>query len=919
MNILRLLRAAAILCLAGLTGIAGAAPAVGITPAVLRLYVSPTGNDAWSGRLSEPNADQSDGPLASIQAARDTLRRLRQGAVPAAAGEIILRGGTYSLAQPLVLEPQDSDTRYAAFPGEKPILSGGAVIRGWTRGENGIWTAPCPWASGDGQFNQLWVNGQRRTRARTPNEGFFTITSAVLERKRNGRDLAKSNQAFFFEPGDVKDWPDKDQALFVVYHSWATSLLRPAKIDLSSRIVTFTEPAAWPFEKWGTGQRYYVENVREALNAPGEWYLDGKTGLLSYLPEAGEDMSTAEVIAPRLTRLLELRGQADKGQLVHKVRFEGLVFSHQDYVLPSHGYKNKQAAASVEAAVMADGARDCTFERCEMSHTGEYALWLRRGSKNCRVVHCRLNDLGAGGVRVGEVHRAQADELESSGNLIENNHIFDGGRVYAAGVGIWVAQSSHNTIRNNDVHDLNYSGISIGWNWDDTPNRTHHNLIELNHVHHVMRGVLSDGGAIYTLGASPGSTIRRNHFHDVWSYGQPPLGWGIYLDATTSGYTVEGNLVYNTTSGGLMLGNGGHENVVHNNVFALNATHALWPYWHNKPNTFRRNILYLTQGDLFQPSTESSLQQRLASKEPLDNWDQNLYWDTRGPEAIRFYRMTWAQWLALGIDAHGLVTDPQFADVADYDFRLKESSRARELGINPVDVSMAGLYGEPSWVEEARRSSAAPLPLPPPPPPPPPAPQEISDDFESIPVGAPPSDATVSGQNAGASVTVVAELAAGGQHSLKIQDSKSLTPTWQPHIFYTPHLRQGMVRQTFDINLQPGCAVLAEWRDQSAYPQCIGPSVRLEAGAMGQAGALQVAGKKLTDLPAATWIRVEITSELKSGTFTLAITPAGGVREVFTDIAFSGGEFAELHWAGIISVHATDAAFFLDNMEIRRE
>ncbi|HOD80841.1 MAG: hypothetical protein BWX88_01311 [Planctomycetes bacterium ADurb.Bin126] len=888
------------------------------------LYVSPSGNDAWSGRLAQPSADKTDGPLASVQAARDAARRFR-AAAPGAGVTILLAGGTYRLGEPLVLEPADSGTAeaptvIAAAPGQSPVLSGGQVIRGWTKGEGGVWTAACPWAVGDKAFKQLWVNGRRRTRARTPNEGYFTIAAKApvgLDPK-TGKDNPPSHTAFLFAPGDVKKWDDLEQAVFVVFHSWETSLLHPASVDESARLVSFTGRAAWPFERWGGGQRYYVENVRAALDAPGEWCLDHKSGLLHYRPVEGEDMTAAQVVAPRLSRLVELRGDAAKGQLVQHVTLRGLTFSHQDYVLPPTGYSDAQAAVSVEAAVMADGARHCRFESCEVSHVGGYGLWLRRACKDCLVVRCRLKDLGAGGVRVGEAARAAGDELESSGNLVENNHIHDGGHVYAAGVGVWVAQSSHNRIRYNDIHDFNYSGMSVGWNWNDAPNRTHDNLIELNHVHHVMRGVLSDGGAIYTLGVSTGSVIRQNHFHDVWSYKQPPLGWGVYLDSTTSGYTVENNVVYNTTSGGFMCSNGGHENVVRNNVFALHANHTLWPYWHAKPNAFRRNIVYLTQGTLFVPFTESTLRQRIKEKQPMGDWDENLYWHTGGADELKFFRMDFSQWKQLGLDGKSVVADPKFATVSGYDFRLADDSPARKLGIESIDVSKAGLYGDAEWIAEAKRESRPPLPLPPPPPPP--AEQSVADDFESTPVGAGPRLAVVSGQQQGASIAVSTERAAGGKQSLKVQDSAALEPAWQPHVYYEPHMRKGTVRQAFDVYLAPGCQVQVEWRDTTAYPQCIGPSIRLAAGAKAdQPGSVSAAGKKLADLPAGRWTRIEIETVLGSRTYSLAVTPADGQRQSFADLPCAGGEFRELHWAGFISIHAADAAFYLDNMEIRKK
>jgi hypothetical protein len=536
----------------------------------LTLYVAPNGNDQWSGRLEAPNADKTDGPLATPVAARNRIRQLRAASKLSGPVTVSLRGGEYLLAEPLVFEPQDSGTAeapvvYVTYPGEQPVLSGGRKIGGWKQAAGGVWTAQVPEvAAGQWHFQQLFVNGQRRTRARTPNDGFLTIAAKapVTKDPATGKQLPLSQTAFQFAAGDLKNWPDLADACVVVYHSWETSRLRIASVDEAQRLVTFTGPAAWHFEYWGPGQRYFVENIREALDAPGEWYLDRRTGTLSYIPTPGEDMNSAEVIATRVERLLELRGNADARQFVAHMTIRGLKFCYADWSLEPQGHSDAQAAVSVPAAVMADGARHVTIEGCEVSHVGTYGLWLRRGSKNCRVVHNRLCDLGTGGIRVGEAAMPPDDETESSGNLIDNNHIFDGGHVYAAGVGIWVAQSSGNTISHNEIHDLFYSGMSIGWNWDDAPNRCHHNTIERNHVHHVMKGVLSDGGAIYTLGTSTGSIIRNNLFHDVWPYKQPAIGWGIYLDSTTSRYLVENNVVYNTLSGGLMYNNGGHEHVI---------------------------------------------------------------------------------------------------------------------------------------------------------------------------------------------------------------------------------------------------------------------------------------------------------------------------------------------------------------------
>ena len=188
-----------------------------------------------------------------------------------------------------------------------------------------------------------------------------------------------------------------------------------------------------------------------------------------------------------LTELVRLAGNADEGRFVEHVTLRGLAFHHADWELAPQGNSSTQAAVEVPAAIMADGARHCALEGCEVAHVGGYGVWFRRGCKDCRIQRNRLFDLGAGGVRVGEAQMADSDAAESSRTLVDNNHIYDGGHVYPAGIGIWVAQSSHNRLSHNDIHDLCYSGISIGWNWNDAPNRTHHNTIELNHVHHMAR------------------------------------------------------------------------------------------------------------------------------------------------------------------------------------------------------------------------------------------------------------------------------------------------------------------------------------------------------------------------------------------------------------------------------------------------
>jgi hypothetical protein len=622
-----------------------------------------------------------------------------------------------------VLEAQDSGTAdapviYESYRGERPVFSGGKPIQGF-KPNGSLWEAKIPEvARGELYFHELFVNGERRQRARAPNSGYYRIAKLLPGPPRpNAKPVAPDQ--FVFAHGDIEPWPRLNDVDLILMHSWENSIHPLQSVDTVSNIVHFVAPLKewWGIGYWEEGQRYYVENALELLDSPGEWYLNRDTGVLSYWPMPGERMNSTEVVAPVVTELVRLAGNAEEDRFVRYVTLRGLTFHHADWVRDPKGNSSTQAAVEVPAVITADGALNCAIKRCEIAHIGTYAIWFRRGCKDCQIQQNRLFDLGAGGIRVGEASPgglppARADIAETSRTLVDNNHIFDGGQVFPAGIGIWLAQSSGNRISHNDIHELFYSGLSIGWNWDDATNRTHDNIIEFNHVHHLGRGVLSDAGLIYCLGVSPGSVIRNNVFHDMWPYSQPPFGWGIYLDATCGGYLVESNLVYNTLSGGLMFNNGGHQHIIQNNIFALSANHALWPYFEKRPNIFRRNIVYLTQGALVIPYGERSLNDRLAGNESLGEWDSNLYWHTGGAERLHFYRPGFAQWQELGPDRHSLIADPEFVNPKAADFRLRSSSPADRIGFMPIDISHVGLYGEPAWTRQVRHAACAPTPLP---------------------------------------------------------------------------------------------------------------------------------------------------------------------------------------------------------------
>ncbi|MDD4101679.1 MAG: right-handed parallel beta-helix repeat-containing protein, partial [Kiritimatiellae bacterium] len=675
--------------------------------------------------VSTDGDDKADGtagaPFATLDRARIAVRDLHLRD-PRRDRPIVVRvrGGIYHLESTLTFTPEDSGTHsapvvYEAATDEEPILSAGTPVSGWTLTQQGRWQARLPEAAhGNRIFSQLYVNGQRRFRPTWPRQGYNFVAAASPIEPNVCPDR------FVYRTGDIlPEWQRLSEKEVCVIHNWNLSRFPILAVDPSSRTVTLAGRTWHASLNDITPRNWYrVENVLEAFDQPGQWYLDRESGILSYIPLPGEDHTTANVIAPLHDTVIELKGDVSAATTVEHLVFRGLTLAHNNWSVPSNGYSYAQAEAPITGALTARNARHIRVERCIVRHTGTYGIDFGNGCRDCTVESCELFDLGAGGVKVGIAWEGEHDPRNYAyGCIVRDNLIAYGGRIHPAGVGVWIGHAASNRVERNTIHDLYYSGISAGWKWSFGPNPAHANIIEWNRIFRIGQGVLSDLGGIYMLGEQPGSVERFNVMHGIRRsrYG----GWGVYFDSGSSHILVENNLVYDTEDGGLIHGNNSKSNLVRNNIFALGQKTQLTINTapNGEPLRFERNIVLWQESDLFLHAPPESVTAY-----------SNLYWRV-GSSVEELSAPHTSTGKQLAREKGSIAADPLFADLSRHDFTLTANSPAHSIGVVTLDLSAAGRTTQTARTAALPRPPEAYQPAPPEPELP------LAEDFETLALG----------------------------------------------------------------------------------------------------------------------------------------------------------------------------------------
>ncbi|NUM53907.1 MAG: right-handed parallel beta-helix repeat-containing protein [Candidatus Hydrogenedentes bacterium] len=502
-------------------------------------------------------------------------------------GDIIIEiaDGTLSIDTPFLLDESCSGANghnviFRAASGAKPVISRGTRIENWTEDEHGRWRAPL----NGKRVRQLFVNDVRAQRARGPfPEGA----------ERYGNLKAIDADAGFIVPnGEMAQWRNPSEIVFGFFNSWSHMTCDVAAIaaDPDGRARVRMRMPAFMLMSRKEGVRAempaYIENAIEVLDEPGEWYADASTGAVYYMPRAGEDMTSASAVITGNDELLHIGGRSD--ERAHHIRFEGITFAeaaandpdtggHADVqanfvITTENSYERDGYLVNLHneyikprAAIVVGAASDIVFDGCTFTRIGGAALNLDAAQKASDVAtqdvtirNCTFFDIGGSAIQVGDVNRYAHHPLDDEHVVrnirIENCRIHNIGSEYEDSVAVFAGYVQKVEIIGNEMHDLPYSGISIGWGWGEedaggstypipyiyeSPTPASDNRIANNHIYRVMQKRL-DGGGIYTLGNQPGTIIEGNHIHDN-------KGWpgGIYLDEGSGFIEVRNNRVYN--------------------------------------------------------------------------------------------------------------------------------------------------------------------------------------------------------------------------------------------------------------------------------------------------------------------------------------------------------------------------------------
>lgn len=552
------------------------------------IWISPKGSDFNDGTRQSPKATLTSALRQAREWRRTEDNRIQGGIT------IYVEGGTYAFHEPVFIRPEDSGTKESptiirSVGDEKVILSGGISINGWKK-QGKVWVADVPVFNGRPlDFRQLWVNGKKAVRARDVED--FEKMNRICSVDEKNEILyvpAVSIRRLIDNKGNLK----AKYAEMVLHQMWCVANLRIRSVEVQgdSAAIRFHQPESriqfehlWPrpmVTTDGHNSAFYLTNARELQDVPGEWYHDMDARKVYYYPREGEKMQEAEVIVPAVETLVRVEGTVDRP--VCHIRFEKITFSYTTWMRPSEkghvplqagmyltdGYRidpkmqrnylnhlldNQGWLGRPAAAVRVVAAKQIDFERCRFEHLGSTGLDYEEAVQGGVVRGCLFRDIAGNGLLVGSFSPAAhethlpydpADRREvCTQQHINNCYFTEIGNEDWGCLAIAAGYVGDVNIEHNEISEVPYSGISLGWGWTQTVNCMRNNRVHANLIHHYAKHMYDVAG-IYTLGSQPKSYVTENCVHSIYKpgYVHDPNHWFyLYTDEGSSFITVRDN------------------------------------------------------------------------------------------------------------------------------------------------------------------------------------------------------------------------------------------------------------------------------------------------------------------------------------------------------------------------------------------
>lgn len=693
------------------------------------LHVSPQGRAQATGSRQDP--------FATPHQARDFIRSHRNALEEPIT--VCVAGGGYRFCEPLVFQAEDSGDRlqpirYVAAGDEPVVFSAGSRVEAsWQPWRDGIYR--CRIAEGEparSGFSLLFANGKRQVRARFPNLN-PSVPEAGTWIHPSDRQTEWPHRELAYDPATFteKTWAHPERAIVHIFgkNDWGNLQWQVAGVDRKRETIRLGHGGFQINDIMqgadATGidkrSRYFIENILEELDCPGEWYFDPDLGDLYYMPEPGVHPDDLVIEVSGLKRLVSFAGRQEDP--VRGIVLSGFLFTHTDvtyldeYEAPSLGDWTIHRGG----AVYMEGTEECEISDCTFHQVGGNAVFL---SNACRRNILSRNTISEAGdsafCLVGSKHLSLGSRHPyPEENVICDNEIHHIGIFGKQTAGVFLSVGRRNRIEHNHIHHVPRAAICINdgtWGghviaWNDI----HDTVLETGDhgpfnswgrdrfwCLQQSHGPCSHAAGNVLLDAREVTIVRNNRFRDN-------RGWGIDLDDGSSNYQIVGNLCIGVS---IKLREGDFR-TVENNIF-VNCANP--PGFHigyeENHDIFRRNIIYMSihhdrpehDIDFHRDEAAGAIYDIIgppAQGPWFQEWDHNVFFSDRGefvatallrPLGVgESKQFTLAQWQELGFDRHSTYADPCFVDLDQEDFTLRPESPAFQVGFVPFDLNAFGI------------------------------------------------------------------------------------------------------------------------------------------------------------------------------------------------------------------------------------